>query len=133
MYYKDRTGWGSGPWDTEPDETKWVDPVTSLVCLLRRNNGGAWCGYVGLPTDHPWHGVDYNDIPSAPVHGGVTYMDGIDESDLWFVGFDCTHSGDLAPDPRFQTSWRNGVYRDEAYATAQVVGLAQWLKAHWAD
>lgn len=42
----DRTGWGSGPWDNEPDRLEWKDEKTSMPCLMVRNDMGNWCGYV---------------------------------------------------------------------------------------
>src|SRR6266436_107280 len=52
----DRTGWTEGPWDQEPDRLEWKDATTGLTCLAVRNRFGAWCGYVGVPPTHAWHG-----------------------------------------------------------------------------
>lgn len=30
-------------------------------CCMRRGPLGTWCGYVGIPVSHPWHGKSYND------------------------------------------------------------------------
>lgn len=124
IYTMDRTDWGSGPWDAEPDQVEWRDPVTNLVCLLRRNFTGAWCGYVGLPSDHPLHNQSAFDLPPITVHGGVTYAGPVGARDLWFIGFDCVHSGDNAPNQNFQF----GTYRDIAYVTAETVNLAMQAK-----
>lgn len=56
----DRSKWPPGPWHDEPDELRWIDPTTSLPCTARRNDFGAWCGYVGVPETHPWHGKGYD-------------------------------------------------------------------------
>src|SRR5258707_18375 len=49
--------WPTGPWDAEPfNKVVWVDPATGLDCMLIRGGMGAWCGYVGVPKEHPWHG-----------------------------------------------------------------------------
>lgn len=93
----DKTDFGPGPWQDEPDKVQWVDPSTGLDCLIVRNPGGALCGYVGVPPDHRWHGVDYSDCtrPIAcdetwcghgpdnymRVHGGLTYADRCQESE----------------------------------------------------
>lgn len=66
----------------------------------------AWCGYVRLPEDHPWRGMDAEDIP-VDVHGGVTYGP---DGDGW-IGFDTLHAGDaLIPrhtsEPRPVNWWR---------------------------
>lgn len=56
----DRSTWGRGLWDHEPDKVQWVDEETGYDCLMVRNNFGAWCGYVGVPAEHPWFGVEYS-------------------------------------------------------------------------
>lgn len=117
----DRTGWGSGPWDREPDRVEWRDEATGLPCLmLRQANGGNWCAYVGVPPGHPWHGAHYGDydrLGSAEdaAHGGLTFagpcMDDDrparervchvpaegEPEDVWWLGFDCRHAWDRAP------------------------------------
>lgn len=86
-----------GPWDYEPDKVQWIDPATDLDCLAVRNPFGAWCGYVGLPPTHPWHGVGYSSClvegctedhycehspgDAVQVHGGLTFAASCSESD----------------------------------------------------
>ena len=86
-----------GPWVNEPDKVQWVDPATDLDCLALRNHFGAWCGYVGLPPEHPWHGVDYGQCTNedcteewcyehspegtVSVHGCLTFAAFCHESD----------------------------------------------------
>jgi len=110
--------WGDGPWVDEPDKAQWVDEATGLVCLaLRHRHWGQWCGYVGVPAGHPWHGVDADDDRVwACAHGyRVNYAAGCQEDDspveqrichiptpgepddVWWFGFDCGHAGDLSP------------------------------------
>lgn len=92
----DREQWPSGPWDDEPDRVQWTDDDTGLACLIRRGPLGNWCGYVGVPEGHPWHGMDYhhcvvcrtsyldgcehNEPLSSVVivHGGLTFAAGCD-------------------------------------------------------
>lgn len=85
----DKTGWAAGAWQDEPDKAQWVDAATGLDCLIVRNPGGALCGYVGLPPQHPWHGKGYSEClmrdctdefcyehspdGRARVHGGLTF------------------------------------------------------------
>lgn len=86
----DKSSWSRGPWDDEPDKKQWRDPATGLACLIVRNHFGNWCGYVGVPPAHPWHGLGYSDtIPgrvkkedwdyensiggAIEVHGGLTF------------------------------------------------------------
>lgn len=85
---EDKARWGNGPWVDEPDKVQWVDEVTGLDCLIVRNRFGGLCGYVGVPPEHPWHGVDYSGCleggcgwdycehgpdGKVNVHGGLTY------------------------------------------------------------
>ncbi len=92
----DRTGWGSGPWDNEPDKLNWTT-ASGLPGMIVRNDNGALCGYAAVPDNHPWHGVQYHgrsaeypytdesakeevDYTTTPegkidVHGGLTYSD----------------------------------------------------------
>ena len=51
----DRRQWPPGPWDGEPDKVQWEDD-SGYLCMMVRNNFGAWCGYVGVPEDHPFYG-----------------------------------------------------------------------------
>lgn len=92
---KDRTEWGMGPWIDEPDKIQWVDEATDFDCLAVRNTFGAWCGYVGVPDTHPFHGVGYSACPDGAcenswecghspesrlsVHGGITFADACHE------------------------------------------------------
>lgn len=108
----DKTGWGDGPWQDEPDKLQWPDEATGLPCLAVRNRQGAWCGYVGVPPGHRLHGAAYDDV-DVDVHGGLTYAAGCadgpeatsichvpapgEPDDVWWFGFDCHHAFDLGP------------------------------------
>ena len=51
--------WPAGPWDREPfDYVYWQQD--GYDCLLTRNRMGAWCGYVGVGSEHPWYSVGYS-------------------------------------------------------------------------
>lgn len=102
---------GVGEWNDEPDKAQWVDDVTGLDCLAVRAHHGAWCGYVGVPPGHPWHGK-----PSSALEHFVDIYDGLsygalgDEesgichvpepgrpADVWWIGFACMSSVDIQP------------------------------------
>lgn len=139
----DRTRWPSGPWDDEPDKVVWVDSETDLDCMIRRGGLGAWCGYVGVPPDHPWHGVGYSDLPvRVDVHGGLTFAASCDEEgdpetaichvpepgrpdDVWWLGFDMAHGGDLIPG--YTGSFAGDVYRDQLDVTRETERLARQI------
>jgi hypothetical protein len=58
----DKSTWGDGPWQTEPDELEWNDERTGLKCHIKRHPYyGHLCGYVGVPPGHVLYGWDYDD------------------------------------------------------------------------
>lgn len=117
--------WTPGPWAGEPDRKEWLDQATGLPCLAMRNGGGAWCGYVAVPTSHPAHGLSYHSdafdiedllnerrtldhartqlaVNNIEVHGGLTFAGAEREhaaapERAWWFGFDCSHAGDYSP------------------------------------
>jgi hypothetical protein len=142
----------AGPWSGEPDKVVWVDDATSLDCMLHRNSRGTWCGYVGVPEYHPWHGVDYESIDAASGRE-LTYAAGCAPREpympegfglchvaapgrpahVWWVGFAFDHVIlDVAPRDQllcaglYGPPFPDAAYRDVAYARAAV----QLLAAH---
>lgn len=147
----DKSSWPRGKWDDEPDKVQFMDETTKLPCLIVRNQGGALCGYVGVSKDHPNFGLNYGhesfQLPS--VHGGVTFTEkcspSTDESkgichlveageddDVWWVGFDCGHSGDLVPAYNTRGAYSMDgydMYKDMEYVKGEIYGLAAQLVA----
>lgn len=147
----DKSDWGEGPWQHEPDRIQWN--YAGFACLMVRSEMGHWCGYVGLPEDHPYFGEHYDqaELPGPGVHGGLTYSDfcqgpichvpepGFPDR-VWWLGFDCAHSGDVSPRSEallrkhrlpsltsvLRFPWPN-TYKDEAYVRAEVESLAEQL------
>lgn len=76
----DKSEWGDGAWQQEPDKKQWRDEATGLPCLIVRGPSGGLCGYVGVAPGHPLHGKDY-DAVDADVHGGLTFAHGCIELD----------------------------------------------------
>lgn len=154
-----RSEWGPGAWDGEPDKVQWKDDATGLACLANRNDhSGNWCGYVGVPPGHPLHGKGYDEVKIGEdgypdVHGGLTFADECGKADapcrgichipepgepehLWWFGFDCHHGWDFAPgSAAFAKShgWddddHNKRYRPLAYVKAECARLAAQFKA----
>jgi hypothetical protein len=144
----DKAGWGDGPWQSEPDKKQWEHMPTHLPCLIVRGPAGALCGYVGVPNGHPAYGVDYNHV-DVDVHGGLTFAArcqpsaeerGIchkvelgESDDVWWLGFDCAHSGDLCPKmnsyPMHLRFIDGDTYKDFAYVENEVSKLAEQLAA----
>lgn len=122
-----KSPWGPGAWEYEVDELVWTDPATGFVCrALRNRHVGTWCGYVGVPEEHPAYERGYDEMGIA-VHGGLSYGDYWkgDRSGPWFLGFDCSHAGDLMPAfPRL-----GGTYRTVQFVQEECRLLAQQLAA----
>ena len=152
----DKSEWGEGAWQSEPDKVQWMDPATGLPCLiLRHPQHGQLCGYVGVGPDHPMHGAGYDLAGDINVHGGLTFADhcsgderGIchvvdagEPDNVWWFGFDCGHAGDYSPGhearmrevlgrdyhPIPMGPWGADVYRDIEYVRAEVTRLASQL------
>lgn len=152
----DRSDWGPGPWDGEPDKAAWTDPETGLPCIAARGNPrwGGWCGYVAVEPDHPLHGRDY-EAPDVEVHGGLTFASGCHDDgpvesaichvpepgksgDVWWFGWDCGHAWDIMPGQQADMR-RTGIglpapgpdisYKDLDFVKAECASLAKQLKA----
>lgn len=75
-----------------------------------------YCGYVVLPEDQLFHGMDYELLePFIMVHGGLTFSGELKEVDGYLIGFDCNHGGD---DPLVQ---------DEEYTLKECESLVDQL------
>lgn len=135
----DRLKKNSGPWNNEPMRKEFKH--LGFDCLIQRGPVGAWCGYVAVSKGHPWFEKHY-DAVDAEVHGGLTFSEhcgGLichpsDNDTVWWLGFDCSHSGDIAPLvgldlPRFERYFERDIYRDEAYVTEEVKNLAKQAEA----
>ena len=150
----DKSAWGPGPWQNEPDKIHWIDPETDLDCLMvRQPSSGHWCGYVAVTPGHPFHGKDYDDCRIGDdwlnVHGGLTFAAACAESadpgigvchvpepgrphDVWWLGFDCAHLDDLSPGYAARhPGWNEpkSIYRNRAYVESEVRSLARQIKA----
>jgi hypothetical protein len=62
----DKSTWGPGPWQSEPDRVDFVH--AGFACFVRRREDhGNFCGYVGVPHEHPLYGKPYDDAEVAPL------------------------------------------------------------------
>lgn len=146
----DKSTWGEGEWQNEPDKKQWLDPATNLPCLIVRSpHSGALCGYVGVSKSHPYYKKDYDDC-DVDVHGGLTFANtcspnpnGIchkieegEDDEVWWLGFDSAHCYDKTPASdacvkKFEWHYEDpdSVYRNFGYITREVQKLALQLKA----
>ncbi len=152
----ERKDWPAGDWDGEPDKVQWQDTASGLPCIaVRHSRSGHWCGYVGVAEGHPAFQKSYDDA-DVRVHGGLTYADFCRPHDdeegkgichiaapgepdrVWWLGFDCAHSGDHSPEDavrardRQESYWRldhGSQYRTLAYVQAECKHLAAQLKS----
>lgn len=102
---------------------------------------GHLMGYIGVPRSHPWYGKDCNkddELDGVDVHGDLSYSHHEDFEgrrpphdtgmDIWWLGFDCAHAGDLSPGlvrPRDPAN----VYRDEAFVRRELAKLVSQAAA----
>lgn len=132
----DKSEWGDGPWQNEPDKVQWQDEATGLPCLIVRGPQGALCGYVGVAEGHPAFEKHYDDVPDMVVHGGLTFADhchsGPEESAI------CHVPAEGEPDvaPAFESHFKSigmsdwtRTYRELDYVKGEVRGLALQLHA----
>jgi hypothetical protein len=141
----DKSEWGKGPWENEPDLQSWIDSETQYACVTRRNMFGAWLGHVGLDASHPLYMLQ----PGAPefefieTHGSPELFVGFYEDDakrfvppqkLWWIGFSCMQSTDYCPltDREPYIKGKRGkattkTYRTFEYVCEQVLFLASQL------
>ena len=146
QYYEDRTKWGVGEWQNEPDRISWIDEDTGYNCLMMRNGRGAWCGYVAIEKAHPLYKKHYDELNDMHVlvHGGLTYSEecdgdvekGIchptkDKDNAWWFGFDCSHAWDVSPAEtrnRYFYGSLEPYYKSVSYVEREVQMLATQLK-----
>lgn len=131
-----RETWGRGEWDDEPDICEWE--YKGLTLRIRRNELGNLCGYVGVNDTHPYFSLDMDDkrLDHIGVHGGITFGglhgDEIAKTDLWFIGFDCAHAGDLIPFSQGSALFPNSKLKEELEeAKRQLYGGDTYKDIKW--
>lgn len=139
----DKSTWADGPWMTEPDYAFWnmtYQGKTMKCFALRHDVTGHWCGYAGVTEGDPLYGVGYPYIEDEVYcHGGLTFAGVIDvtETNVWWIGFDCCHAGDVSPGldavlsgsghQPIHVQGHKDVYRTFAYVQLQALAVAMQL------
>lgn len=147
--FVDKSEWGAGEWESEPDAAYWTDERSGYQCLIVRADLGHLCGYVVLPEGHPMHGKPMEDFRPYRAHGGIT-LAAVIHPDLarevmgdpnlelppngWLVGFDCGHDYDHTPAAAAEFAklglfGPRGIYRNWDFVRAEVDYLADQLRA----
>jgi len=110
----DKSAWGDGPWQQEPDWIAWIDGETAFPCMIVRGPLGTLNGYVGVAINNDAFGHSLDDLSSVlSIHGGVTYAEPHQPGSLnpeystieqieglvgtWWIGFDTGHWNDVTP------------------------------------
>ena len=150
----DKGAWPDGPWMKEVDKKQWQDADTGYPCLIVRGPSGALCGYVGVPEGHPYYETGCDNVP-VEAHGGLTFSSHCqhgsedhsichvpapgEPDNVWWLGFDCAHLGDVTPaydsirmsvGMHTRRSLFGETYKDMAYVEGEVRMLARQLKDH---
>ena len=72
----DKSNWGDGPWQNEPEKVQYFDDETGYPCLIKRvDHSGHLCGYVGIGPSHLLYKKSYKDLYDLDIkiHGGLTF------------------------------------------------------------
>lgn len=120
----------------KPDHVLAEGVANGIEWVVTRNGMGYRCGYARIPSGHPWHGRDHNDIHVENIHGGLTFAEADkpchkkgEADDAWWIGFDCAHSGDKQ-DPSLPAVYHAKEQRDyysSIKTTAYVQGNCERL------
>lgn len=137
----DKTDWPEGPWKEEPDLKGWLDGATSLPCFIRRSEfEGYFCGYIGIPKNHPLHSISYNEINKlinfkcklnfSSLFGDKFYENPHSSclsNDLWWVGFSCDSYKDFSPLKYTFSEPDISAYKDVKFLEKQCAEIAAKL------
>jgi hypothetical protein len=92
------------PWDREPWRQEFI--YKGFHCMILKHLSlKHLCGYVAVPIK-TYNMLSKEKMFFVHVHGGITcseigndttFPKSFDGSDMWWLGFDCAHIGDLVP------------------------------------
>ncbi len=137
MEFERRKTWGEGPWNNEPDELFFE--YKGFGCHIQRGPLGSLCGYAGIPRNYKvFDKIECYDDLKINAHGGLTFMEsGTDKNsgqELYIIGFDCAHFGDIVPAIKYFTremisrdipyfNWPKGSYKDIDFVYKEIQSI----------
>lgn len=100
---------------------------------------GHLCGYIEIPPEHELFAMNYDRIEKKydyelPVHGGLTFSGYVFNDDVnssYWIGFDCAHSGDLAPmylEEGLQFRLPNDTYKDMSFVENNIKQIIDFIE-----
>lgn len=137
---------------SETQDFRILEGTPTPSVIVRHPDSGTWNGYVSIPEGHRYHGKDIRDWVAQvtecgnivtrtmgeafTVHFGVSYSGGdlptfsydIDIEGNWWIGFDCNHYTDLAPN-YIHGEVSDYVYRTEEFAEEHTRSLSEQVAA----
>ena len=128
---------GERPQDKEPVFGR-VMPESMLQRIReRRVCDGEWCGHTPEHLLEVHGGITFSDFCQPDREHGICHFPSPGEPErVWWLGFDCAHSGDLSPkmNSHLSAEWQErfgdrDTYRTVAYVQAQCAQLARQLAA----
>jgi hypothetical protein len=122
----DKSKWGRGEWDTEPDFSSWIDNETGYLLEIHRYHG-ALNGYVTIPT-----ALEIDQYAAFGYHYTITFNNVDKPNNHRRLGFDCGHGGDYNPSysaiPEMEGLSFGLTYRNFEYVKQCVERMAKSLK-----
>ena len=114
------------PWQQEPD-ILYGNPL-GFHCLILRGPMQALCGYIGVPDDHPLHGVDYRETIVIPPERFDKPVDLDKTSILSLFGYAMREEGDKTSCPLDVIMETHGglTYSDKYTPFKYLSHLASW-------
>lgn len=115
-------------WDNEPWYIEWE--VNNIKCVIhRRIDAGFLYGYIGLPKNHAYFGLNSEEFP-IEVDGGWNYAENEayfkqGNFDYWWLGFDCNHGDDVNPSQTYNSP--SATYKTVYYVAEQLMEIVKEL------
>lgn len=139
IIYINKDSWPDGPWKNEIDTQFWKHK-SGFYCLIHRHPWmGHLCGYIGSKRRRDvWKRNKVGRCDELVIHGGITFGPGDLNilpkimDNIWWIGFDCAHNGDIMPYSVTYSVNRkyteHDAYKNISFVKKQIYGLIRQLK-----